>query len=358
MLPSSNAGSVLAAHTITDETGRSGEIVIGRGLAGVDRLLLDGADRVAVLTQPSVSRLGAAIADELGERGLLAAVRVLPDGDQAKSLRTVESVFEWLNTLGFTRKDMVIAVGGGALTDLAGFVAATYLRGIEITYLPTTLLAAVDASIGGKTGVNVGGKNLAGVFRHPARVVIDLDILERLPGDLLMEGAAETVKAGFIADVAIVTEYEAYGIKAALERVVPAAVAVKVGTVAGDFREAGRRAILNYGHTVGHAVEIAASISHGDSVAIGMVAAGRVSARLTGFPHEGRQREIIEKIGLPVVSPRVDANEVLTLIGRDKKRDGGGIRMVLLEDFGKPVVRHVTEAEIGAGLSAVGIDHI
>lgn len=358
MSQSSSSSSVLATHTITDETGRTGEILIGRGIAGADRLLLDGVFRVAVLTQPSVSRLGAAIADELGERGLQAAVRVLPDGDDAKNLRTVESVFEWMNTLGFTRSDMVIAVGGGALTDVAGFVAATYLRGIDATYLPTTLLASVDASIGGKTGVNVGGKNLAGVFRHPARVVIDLDILERLPVDLLREGAAETVKAGFIGDVSIITEYEANGVAASLEQVVPAAVAIKLITVREDFREAGRRAILNYGHTVGHAVEVAAAISHGDAVAIGMVAAGRVSARVTGFAHEDRQRAIIERIGLPVVAPRVDVKDVLTLMGRDKKRDRDGIRMVLLEDFGRPVVRHVTDAEIVAGLSAVGIHPI
>ena len=341
--------------SISDDAGRNCEIRIGRNIAGAGQLLLPGAERAAVLTQPAVSRLGAEIADEIKTLGVLSAVKVLPDRDAGKNLRTVESVYQWLNNLGFTRGDMLVAVGGGAATDLVGFVAATYLRGIEVSYLPTTLLGAVDAAIGGKTGVNVDGKNLAGVFRHPARVIVDLAILDRLPKSLLREGAAETVKAGFIADPSIVTEYEKNGISAALDRVVAPAIQVKVDTVTADFRESGRRAILNYGHTIGHAVEIAAGISHGDAVAIGMVAAGHVSARLAGFVYEERQRTIIAGIGLPVTSPRVAIEQVMTLLGRDKKRDRGGIRMVLLEDFGSPIVRHVTDEDIAAGLAAVGI---
>lgn len=342
-------------HTIIDETGRVSEILVGRDIANAANLVLEGVGRIAILTQPAVSRLAAAVAEGVEQLGLIAAVRILPDRDGAKNLVTVEAVFEWLNTLGFTRSDMAIAVGGGALTDLVGFAAATYMRGIEVTYLPTTLLAAVDASIGGKTGVNVGGKNLAGVFRHPARVVVDLDVLEQLPVELLREGAAETVKAGFIADPTIVDEYEARGVRATLERVVPAAIAVKVSTVSEDFRESGRRAILNYGHTIGHAVETATGISHGDAVAIGMVAAGRVSAMVCGFEHEARQRGIIEKIGLPVQAPPVDPDQVRVLMERDKKRDQAGVRMVLLEDFGRPVVTHVDEDLLTAGLRAVGI---
>ncbi len=230
----------IARFTLADEGGRTSEIVVGRNLADAANLLVEGPRRAAVLAQPSVSRLAAGIAEGIERAGLSAAVRILPDREEAKTLTTVESVFEWLNTLGFTRADMAIAVGGGAITDVTGFVAATYMRGIEVTYLPTTLLAAVDASIGGKTGVNVGGKNLAGVFRHPARVVVDLDVLAQLPVELLREGAAETVKAGFIADPAIMAEYESNGVAAALDVVVPAAIAVKVETVGEDFREAGQ----------------------------------------------------------------------------------------------------------------------
>ena len=251
---------------------------------------------------------------------------------------------------------MLVAVGGGALTDVAGFVAATYLRGIEVSYLPTTLLGAVDASIGGKTGVNVGGKNLAGAFRHPARVVVDLDIIDALPEGLLREGAAETVKAGFIADEEIIAEYERAGLGAEIDVVVPAAIRVKVETVQSDFTEQGRRAFLNYGHTLGHAVEIAAGVSHGDAVAIGMVAAGAVSAAAVGFAHHERQQEIIGRIGLPVNVPGLERAEVECLMGRDKKRDREGLRMVLLEDFGRPLLRHVDEDLLEVGFAAIGVE--
>lgn len=342
-------------HVITDDTGRSCQIRIGRGIAVAESLVLEGVCRVGVLAQPAVSRMAAEIAQDLAGGDVEASVKLLPDGEEAKNLRTVETVFEWLNTLGFTRGDMLVAIGGGAATDLVGFAAATYLRGIEVAYVPTTLLGAVDAAIGGKTGVNVGGKNLAGVFRHPARVIVDLDVLERLPAELLREGAAEAVKAGFIADPTIVGEYESRGLEASLDLIVPAAIKVKVDTVLADFREAGLRAILNYGHTVGHAVEVAAGISHGEAVAIGMVAAGRVSALVAGFGHERRQREILTRIGLPVVAPPVVRDEVMIYLGRDKKRNAAGMRMVLLEDFGRPLVRAVDDDLIVAGLEAVGI---
>ncbi|MCP3998494.1 MAG: 3-dehydroquinate synthase, partial [bacterium] len=245
---------------------------------------------------------------------------------------------------------------GGAATDMAGFAAATYLRGVEVTYLATTLLGAVDAAIGGKTGVNVGGKNLVGVFRHPARVIVDLDVLRGLPESLLREGAAETVKAGFISDPSILLEYEESGLGASLDLVVPAAIKVKVDTVKADFTEQGLRAILNYGHTIGHAIEIAGRISHGDAVAIGMVAAGTISQEMLGFAHAGRQTEILARIGLPTISPPVDLENVMLLMNRDKKRDRGGIRMVLLEDFGKPVVRHVGDDLIAHGLATIGVN--
>jgi 3-dehydroquinate synthase len=345
---------VFVTHEIRGADGRRCEVRVGRGNGTADSLVLPGTGRVAVLTQPAVTATAERIVSEAAQDGAGAAMLVLPDGEAAKNLATVEQVYEWLNSLGFTRGDMLIGIGGGALTDLSGFVAATYLRGVEVTYLPTTLLGAVDASIGGKTGVNVGGKNLAGVFRHPRRVVVDLDLLDALPERLLREGAAETVKAGFIADEAILTEYETRGIEASLDIVVPAAIKVKVDTVIADFTEQGLRAILNYGHTIGHAVEVAAAIPHGEAVAIGMVAAGRISELLLGFSEAQRQTEIIERIGLPIRSPGVDAAEIAMLMNRDKKRDEGGIRMVLLESFGSPVVRHVDTETIQAGLAEVG----
>lgn len=347
--------SVGATHVIAAADGRSCEIRVGRDIATATELLVGTGATAAFLTQPPAAPLARKIAAEVEVNGLVSAeVRILPDGEEAKNLATVEEVYEWLNSLGFTRADLVVGVGGGALTDLAGFVAATYLRGVEVVYLPTTLLGAVDAAIGGKTGVNVGGKNLAGVFRHPARVIVDLDVLDRLPAGLRREGAAEAVKAGFIADAAIVEEYESHGIDVSLDIVVPAAIAVKVHAVTTDFREQGLRAILNYGHTIGHAIEVAGAISHGDAVAIGMVAAGKISELMLGFPQAERQTEVIQRIGLPVTSPPVDADQVAMLMNRDKKRDAAGIKMVLLEDFGNPVVRHVPADLIAAGLAAVG----
>lgn len=274
---------LLGNWTISGAEGGRCEIQVGRGVASADRVVPDGFNRVVFLTQPNVVDLTQMLAQQTRARITTDVhVNTLPDGDDAKNLTVVEQIYKDLNAIGFTRGDLIVAVGGGAITDVAGFVAATYLRGVAATYLATTLLGAVDAAIGGKTGVNVEGKNLAGVFRHPQRVVVDLDILDELPLGLRREGAAEAVKAGFIASWPIVDAYETHGIDAPLELIVPAAIAVKVQAVTADFKEAGIRAILNYGHTIGHAIEVAAGISHGHAVAMGMVAAGEISADLLG----------------------------------------------------------------------------
>jgi 3-dehydroquinate synthetase len=333
------------------------EVHVGRGIANIVAARPAAASRIAFFTQPSVAAITDRVAEVArAESNAIVHIRQLPDGDAAKRSNVVETAYEWLNSVSFTRDDFIVAVGGGALTDAVGFIAATYLRGVAVSYLPTTLLGAVDASIGGKTGINVGGKNLAGVFRHPRKVVVDLDVLDDLPPHLLVEGAAETVKAGFIADRTIVDAYEERGLNVDLGEVVPAAIAVKVNTVQVDFREAGLRAILNYGHTVGHAVETAAGIPHGHAVSIGMVAAGKIAEETIGFGGADRQRQILEKIGLPTISPAVDPDVIDTLMGRDKKRDVQGIRMVLLEDFGAPVVKHVTPRDLRRGLAEVGIE--
>lgn len=347
---------VIAGWEIDPGDGRVCEIKVGRGIAEEVAKHPQSASRLALFTQPTVRAVAEQVAANVADAGGVGVhIKDLPDGDTAKSMGAVEEAYEWLNSLAFNRDDYIIAVGGGALTDVVGFTAATYLRGVEVAYLPTTLLGAVDAAIGGKTGINVGGKNLAGVFRHPRRVIVDLDLLDGLPQGLLIEGAAETVKAGFIADGEIVAAYEKDGLAAPLDTVVPAAIAVKVATVQTDFREAGRRAILNYGHTIGHAVELAASIPHGHAVAIGMVAAGKIAEHAVGFADSDRQRRLIEHLGLPTGSPPVDREVIVRLLGRDKKRDQFGLRMVLLERFGSPVVRHVGLAEIEAGLREVGI---
>ncbi len=220
---------------------------------------------------------------------------------------------------------------------------------------PTTLLAAVDAAIGGKTAVNVDGKNLAGVFRHPEAVLVDVDVLDALPERHKVEGAAEAIKAGFIADMAIVEAYEAHGVGVDLEEIVDRSVAVKVSVVNDDFTEQGRRAILNYGHTVGHAIETSTGRSHGPSVAIGMIAAGAASAHVLGFAGESRQRDVLGKVGLPTAAPDARGEIVRSLMALDKKRDETGLRMVLLADFEAPEVLPADDATVRAALDAIGL---
>jgi 3-dehydroquinate synthase len=248
----------------------------------------------------------------------------------------------------------VIGVGGGAATDLSGFVAATYLRGIEAVYVPTTLLAAVDASIGGKTGVNVDGKNLVGVFAHPTRVVIDTVVLAEVDPAITRQGHAEAVKAGFIGEAHLLALYESAGAEADLGEIVAAAVRFKAEVVSDDWKETGRRAILNFGHTAGHAVEIAGGLAHGDAVAIGMRVAADLSQELIGFKERDRLVSLIERLGLPIEIPGLSVTALMELAGLDKKRDADGLRMVLLEDLGRPVVRHIEADVLAAAMVAAG----
>jgi len=339
-------------EVVEPPAGRVSQIRVGRNIATGPNVIPATYGRTAVLTQPAASRLAGAIAADADS---WTAVRELPDREAAKTLGTVGDLYEWLNTLGMTRDDLIVGVGGGALTDVVGFVAATYLRGIAVRYVATTVLGAVDAAIGGKTGINVAGKNLAGVFRHPDAVIVDLAVLDRLPTEIRREGSAEAVKAGLIADPSLVVAYEKDGLNAALDLVVPAAIRVKVDVVNADFREAGLRAVLNYGHTIGHAIEVGAGLPHGNAIAIGMVAAGAIAADKLGFADDQRQTAVIDRLGLPTIAPPTDRALLHQLIGLDKKRDATGIRMVLLEAIGKPTVVAVTPEDIDRGLNAVGI---
>ncbi len=332
-------------------------IVVGRG---VNEVLVDLAtsrprQRAAILCQPSTGGLAASYGDVLATAGLAVTGFTMPDGEEAKQLGVVEDVYRFLNESGFTRDDLVIGVGGGALTDVAGFVGGTYLRGVPVMYVATTLIGAVDAAIGGKTAVNVDGKNLAGMFSHPEAVLIDIDILDQLPTRLKRDGAAEALKAGFIEDMNIVYAYESDGLDVDLEEIVNRAVAVKVAVVTEDFRERGRRGILNYGHTVGHAIETTTRRSHAESVSIGMVAAGAASRFVYEFEGEDRQRSVLESVGLPVGAPDGDSTGVREMMNRDKKRDAKGIRMVLLRDFGLPELVHADDATVRAAFEGIGL---
>ncbi len=333
--------------------GRS-EVLIDRDLVRRDVLpSRPDREKMALFTQPGARHIATMVA--AGAASIEVHQMNLPDRDEAKTLAIAGTAYEWLAEVGIGRHDTVVGVGGGAVTDLAGFVAATYLRGIEAVHVPTTLLGAVDAAIGGKTGVNLGGKNLVGAFHHPSRVVIDLDVLEKLPTDLKREGLAEALKAGLIGDASLFSDIESSGLKVDLSAVVPKAVAVKARIVNRDFRESGIRALLNYGHTIGHAIEIAAGLPHGHSVAVGMAAAGRIAEDLTGFAAAHRQRTAIVGLGLPVQVDGVARRPVLDILMKDKKRDASGLRMVLLRSVGDPLLLPVSDAAVDLGLTAIGI---
>ncbi len=331
------------------------EIIVG---AGMPEPLLPprmGRTRAAIIAQPGSASVAAQVADVLGDGGLLADVIRVPDRDEAKTIAVVESVYHSLATLGLTRDDTVVGVGGGAVTDLAGFVAATWLRGVEVVHVPTTLLAAVDASVGGKTGINLGGKNLVGAFWHPSRVVIDVEILSQIPETLKREGLVEALKTGLVGDPKLFAIIEERGLEVSLEDVVRRALAVKVAVVSEDERESGRRAVLNLGHTVGHAIEFASSLSHGHSVALGLIAAASVSQRKLGFEELSRVTGSVSKLGIPTRADNLSRAKVMELMAKDKKRGESGLRMVLLQTIGSPLVMPVTSEDVEFALTSVGV---
>jgi 3-dehydroquinate synthase len=331
------------------------EMVVGRGLPNPLLPERPERQRVALVTQPGATHIALDVAGRLRDEGLQVEVIGIPDREEAKTLVVAGSVYEALARFGLSRQDTVVGVGGGTVTDLAGFVAGTWLRGVEVVHVPTTLLAAVDAAIGGKTGVNLAGKNLVGLFWHPTRVIVDVTTLEALPTTLRREGLAEALKTGLVGDRDLFELLERDGEGASLDEVVKLAAAVKVRVVGEDERETGLRAILNFGHTIGHAVEFSSPLSHGEAVAVGMVAASRISEARLRFQGMDRVTAAIEALGLPTRVEGLERARVEDLLRHDKKRDAGGIRMVLLRAPGDPVVEHVAEEEIDIGLDAIGL---
>lgn len=330
------------------------EVILGSGLPRTLLPIREGRGRVTILTQPASTDLAIEISRRLGREGLHSEVVGLPDREEAKTLDVAASVYDALARFGLSRDDTIVGVGGGTVTDLAGYVAGTWLRGVEVVHFATTMLAAVDAAIGGKTGVNVGGKNLVGVFWLPSRVIIDVDQLIRLPGYLIRDGMAEAYKAGLIGDAALASLIRDQGLGAPMREVVEQAVRVKARIVDIDPTEKGIRAYLNFGHTIGHAIEYASALSHGESVGLGMLAAAAISEKLVGFAGTPDIEETVASLGLPTRVEGLELARVLDLLGRDKKRDAGGLRMVLLEEIERPILVHVDEADIEVGLSAIG----
>jgi 3-dehydroquinate synthase len=322
-------------------------VLIGRDLSDeLDRLLSD-RHRVAILHQPVLAETAEAIRNHLAGKGVDAHRIEIPDAEAGKDLPVVGFIWEVLGRIGIGRKDALVSLGGGAATDVAGFAAATWLRGVSIVHVPTTLLAMVDAAVGGKTGINTdAGKNLVGAFHQPLAVVADLVTLETLPHNEIVAGMAEVVKAGFIADPVILDLIEADP-QAALDpkgdvlpELVVRAIRVKAKVVAADEKESELREILNYGHTLGHAIERREHYQwrHGAAVSVGLVFAAEL-ARLAGRLDDAtaeRHRTILESIGLPVSYDADALPQLLEYMAGDKKTRAGVLRFVVLDGLGKP----------------------
>ncbi|MFD1505141.1 3-dehydroquinate synthase [Georgenia yuyongxinii] len=347
-------GGALARIHVSGPAGY--DVVVGRDLdAEVAAMVGPDATRVLVLHPGALTDRAESLRTALEGDGRTAMRHTIPDAEQAKTLDVVAECWDLLGTERFGREDVVVALGGGATTDVAGFVAASWLRGVRLVNVPTTLLAMVDAAVGGKTGINTAaGKNLVGAFHPPAGVVCDLTTLATLPAGDLRAGLAEVIKAGFIADPQILRLVEADGGtgartpgSAVLRELVERAVAVKARVVSEDLREQGLREILNYGHTFAHAIERTEGYRwrHGDAVAVGMVFAAEL-AHATGILDAAgvqRHRELLTMVGLPVRYEGGTWPELLEAMTHDKKVRGNALRFVLLEDIGRPTVLRAPE---------------
>jgi 3-dehydroquinate synthase len=339
------------------------QVLIGSGILDQAHGFLAGrpADSpVAVVADANVAeRYAGEVRDGVTAAGRKACLLLVPPGESSKNLSELERLYDGFASIPLDRRSTVAAVGGGVIGDLAGFAAATYLRGLDLVQIPTTLLAQVDASIGGKTGVNLlQGKNLVGAFHQPRLVVADVATLRTLPPRELRSGLAEVIKYGVIADPALLEQLASE--RDAIQRAQPEAVEglvvrscqIKAEVVAADERETGRRAILNFGHTLAHALEAATvyhEYLHGEAVAIGMVAAARLSCRLSGMsPEVSRQlEELLRSYDLPVaLRTPVDPARLMEAARRDKKARGGALTFVLARSPGDVDLFQVDESRV------------
>jgi len=326
---------------------RSYDVLVGKGARHrLLELLPVGAQRAAIVTQDEI---GVAV-----DAGVDQHVFLIDSGEEAKNLETVEDLCRRFSAWGLTRRDVVVGVGGGVVTDVAGFAAAIYHRGVPVVHVATTLVAQVDAAIGGKTGVNLReGKNLVGAFWQPAAVLCDTEVLESLPPEEYRSGLGEVAKCQFLPGGEGLADLP-------IDEKVARCVEIKARVVGADEREGGLRAILNYGHTLAHALEAATAYSalrHGEAVAVGLVYAAELAHRLGRIDEERAKehRSVVEGYGLPTVIPaelEVEDSELLTLMGRDKKAVDG-ITFVLDGPKGVEVVTGVPDGDALAALRAV-----
>ncbi|QGN49354.1 3-dehydroquinate synthase [Micromonospora sp. WMMD558] len=333
------------------------DVLVGRGLLGDLPALLPGATRVAVLYAPPLTDLAKVVDDRLRAAGMIPLPVEVPDAEAGKDIDVAAACWDRLGEAGFTRTDAVVGVGGGAVTDLAGFVAACWLRGVRWVPVATSLLGMVDAAVGGKTGVNTAaGKNLVGAFHPPVGVLADLATLDGLPAAELAAGMAEVVKCGFIADPAILDLVERDPAAATdpagpvARELIERAIRVKADVVSGDLRESGVREVLNYGHTLAHAIEKVEGYRwrHGHAVAVGLVYAAAL-ARLAGRLDDAtarRHRTAVAALGLPTSYPADAWPQLLETMRVDKKARGDRLRFVVLDGLARPAILEGPDDEL------------
>lgn len=337
----------LQPERIRVATDRPYDVVIGRGLTDELVDIVSSSPRVAIVHPPTIVATAEAIRQRLHAAGVDTHLVAIPDAEAGKALAVAGFCWDALASMGLDRGGTVVALGGGAVTDLGGFVAATWMRGVRLVNVPTTLLGMVDAAIGGKTGINIdAGKNLVGSFHEPSTVLVDLTTLRTLPADHLVAGMAEIIKGGFIADPKILDLVEDDP-KAALDpdgdvlaELVRRKVQIKADVVAADLRESGLREILNYGHTLGHAIERREDYTwrHGAAVSVGLVFAAelaRIAGRLDDATAD-RHRAVLESIGLPTSYDASALPELTQSMLVDKKTRAGRLRFVVLDALAQP----------------------
>ena len=342
---------------------RSYQILIGSGLYANSQTYrnLPKAETAVVVSNTTVSPIYAKrLAVSLGAVYSVVKIVTLPDGESYKDWQTLQLIFDALLENGCDRKTVLFALGGGVVGDMTGFAAASYMRGIPFVQVPTTLLAQVDSSVGGKTAINHPlGKNMIGAFYQPQRVICDLDVLATLPPLELSAGLAEIIKYGPIADMDFLDWIEAHiddlraGDRAALAYAVKRSCEIKAFVVGQDERESGLRAILNFGHTFGHAIESGMGYGawlHGEGVGCGMVMAAELSQRLGLIDAAlvARLRRLVARAGLPTVGPQLDATDnagrYMALMQVDKKAEAGAIKFVVIDGPGRAAVRGAPDA--------------
>ena len=325
------------------------------------------ASTVFIVTNTTVAPLYAeTLCNTLRQIGKIVRVIALPDGESYKDWQHLQLIFDELLAHGADRQTMIVALGGGVVGDMAGFAAASFMRGIRFIQVPTTLLAQVDSSVGGKTGINHPlGKNMIGAFHQPVAVIADLHTLRTLPARELSAGLAEVIKHGAIADADFLSWIEA-NTKAllacdtdALAHAVLRSCEIKSAVVSADEREGGIRATLNFGHTFGHAIESGLGYGewlHGEAVGCGMVMGADLSCRLGQITRAeaDRLKRIIQSMGLPIQAPQLGAKRYLELMQVDKKTEGGQIRYIVLEKLGKAQIKQVADAAVIETLTATG----